>query len=215
MNVGFYLTSGDAPGYVYADSLVRSIRRTMPDVPVHQFTDLTSPSVWGIDATHRLPQAPLAILRSEHYASVTGEWLFMDTDCMVQHDVRDVFNGPFDIAVTDRNWPHLPPLADSFTSLMPYCAGVVFSRCPLFWERVHALVVAMPIKEQKWFADQKAMCDLLAVGAFPFKVLAGSRYQFPPAQDGLCSEDADIVHYKGPDRKKFLMARIHQELALA
>jgi len=215
VNVGFYLTSGDAPGYVYADALVRSVRAVMPGVPVHQFTDMTSPSVWGIDATHRLPAGPLSMLRSAHYASVEGEWLFLDTDCIVQRDVRDVFDESFDVAVTDRNWPHVPPLDESFTASMPFCAGVVFSRSPRFWEGVNRIVSLMPEKDQNWFGDQRAMCRLLATGSYAFKILDGSVYQYPPESDPFDAYSPVIVHYKGLERKKYLMSRIHRELALA
>lgn len=220
MNVGFYLTSGDAPGYVYADALVRSVRAVMPDVPVHQFTDMTSPSVWGIDATQRLPSAPLSMLRSAHYASVKGEWLFVDTDVIIQRDVRDVFDYPddeqvFKIAVTSRNWSHVPPLDESFATAMPYCAGVVFSRWPKFWQEVHEAVARMSAKDQNWFGDQRAMCDILATHRYFFTILDGSIYQYPPQSDGPELSQAAIVHYKGPSRKKLLMYRIQQELALA
>ena len=216
MNVGFYLTS-HAPSYVYADALVRSVRSTMPHVPIHQFTDMKSPSVWGIDATHRLPPAPLSVLRSAHYAAVSGEWLFLDADCIVQRDVQEVFNFPFDIAVTDRHWPHLSPLPEAYTEAMPYCAGVVFSRSQRFWEEVHRRVHVMSVEDQGWIGDQRAMCDVLAAGYFNRKVLDGYIYQFPPgADDIMVSElpEAAIVHYKGPERKKLLMSRIHRELEL-
>lgn len=198
MNVGFYLTKKDTNGYIYADYLMDSVRKHLPGVGVHQFTDIKSPSLWGVDAVHRLPPEPLCLARAAHYGSVEGDWLFLDTDCVVQSPmVAEVFNQNFNIAVTDRQTP---------VDGMPYCTGVLFSRSSAFWEKMYDMESKMSTKDQGWYAEQKAMAKMT-----PDVVLPGVIFQHVPEDDSI--PNAAIVHYKG-ERKKHLMTRIQRDLGL-
>lgn len=211
MKVGFYLTGKNPDGFLFADRLVRSIRETMPDVHIAHLTDQVTAEVYGVDEVRRGPNLPLSLLRSAHYGDVEGEWLFVDTDVIIQKDVRHVFNESFDICVTDRNWPHLKPLSDQFVLNMPYCMGVVFSRSPAFWKHVYSLVAQMSERDQSWFGDQKALADVIREGVFSYGQVPGSVYQYPPATDDDDLSNVAIVHYKGPERKQFLLNRIKRE----
>lgn len=211
MNIGFYLTGKDPLAFVFADRLIRSARATMPDVPITQLSDEKTCRVYGVDAIRRKKPDVLSVARSAHYADLAGDWLLLDTDCIIERDVRHIFEESFDVAVIDREWPHLPELSKSFREKMPYCAGVVFSREPRFWERVHQHVVAMTGKDKAWYGDQMAIPLVMTEGQFDCRVLPGSIYQYPPAtaKDNLTG--VAITHYKGPDRKRFLLRRIQQE----
>lgn len=139
MTVGVFLVDTktlDAEcGYLCAKHMARSVREHMPGVEVVQFTDDLSRPIDGVDAALRLPRGPMAQLRMQHHANVSGDWLFVDTDVLVQQDVRDVFMKDFDIAIAERDWDHLKP-ANGFTERMPHNMGVVFSRSPAFWVEV-------------------------------------------------------------------------------
>jgi len=212
MNIGFYLTGQDPLGFIFADRLIRSAREVMPGVPICQLTDDRTPMVWGTDAVKRRTGQALSLLRSTHYSMLSGDWLLVDTDVIIQRDVRHVMEADdFDIAVTDRDWSHLKELPKSYTDEMPYCAGVVFSRCPVFWLAVHEEVRQMDCKSQEWFGDQKAIATIIQRAQFRIRVLPGSVYQYPPLADSD-GRDAAIMHYKGPDRKTFLINRIRREL---
>lgn len=212
MKIGFYLVwEGNPLFYVLADAMIRSVRQYMPEVEIVQMTDLQSPPVVGIDGIRRLPPAPLSVMRSKHYASVTGDWLFLDTDVLVQRDVRDVFKQDFDIAVTDRHTPKLDPKIEQ---KMPFPAGVVFSRCPAFWQAVHEEVLTQGAEQSAWYGDQMALATVIRRGPFRHIVLSGEIYQRPPKTQDEEISNAAIVHYKGPTRKPFLMDRIRQELSL-
>lgn len=210
MNVGFYLTREDATGYVLADMLMASVHDTMPGVQLTQFTDPKSPPVDGVDHVRRLPAGPLSLARSRHYAAVEGDWLFLDTDTLVLQDVRDVFTRPFDIAVTDRHWPHLPPLSEEFTAEMPYCAGVVFSRSSAFWVAVHHRVSMLGEKDQ-WYGDQRALAQELATGKYTQLTLPGVVYQYPPLGEEDDLSQVAIAHFKGKSRKAVLLKVIQRE----
>jgi hypothetical protein len=136
VNVGFYLT-GAPPAWT--PLMVQSVRDTMPHATLFQLTDETSTPADGIDGVLRLPWAPLSLHRARHFANSRNDWLFIDTDVILQRDVSDVFGWDFDIAVADRNWTKAPNGEyrtggqPDYVARFPYNAGVIFSRCPRFW----------------------------------------------------------------------------------
>jgi len=182
-------------------------------------TDEQSPALDGADEVIRRPRERMARLRMQHQANLTGEWLFLDADVLIQEDVRRVFDRPFDVAIADREWPHLKP-AGGFTEAMPYNSGVMFSRCPRFWVEAYELLTALPKPEQTWMGDQMVICELIASRRFTVVELSGARYNFPPAVDpnddlrlsAALEASAAIVHFKGPQRKPLMLSRIGEAL---
>jgi lipopolysaccharide biosynthesis glycosyltransferase len=157
----------------------------------------------GVDRVIRRPHQNLALAIAEHWAALTGEWLFLDTDVIVQQDVRDMFSDlSWDIAVaarkdeTDEPSMHRP-------HPMPHNAGVVFSRSQAFWVEARDRVKAMPLRAQKWIGIQQAMCDLIHEGHYRVRVLPRAYNWAPRAADEDVSERI-IVHYKG-DKKGWML----------
>lgn len=220
MNVGFYLidtrTLDSMCGYACARAMTRSVRKAMPGVPVVHFTDEESPAVDGVDDVRRLPPEPMARLRMRHHAQVEGDWLFVDTDVLIQQDVRPVFDDPFDIAVTTRDWGHVQ-LAERFADRMPYNMGVVFSRSSTFWRAVLERVARMEKSYQRWMGDQEAFNHLIRLKLCNVAKLSGTIYNFPPDLDpspeSLKQErEAAILHFKGPQRKPLMLRRIGERV---
>lgn len=217
MKVGFFHVDRESVAskqmHACARGLVRSVREAMPGVSVVHFTDLTSQAVKGVDAVRRKPAEPMALLRMRHHASVEGAWLFVDTDVLIQKDVARVFTKEFDIALARRDWSHLK-VAPGFSDRMPYNTGVVFSRCPRFWAEVYTRLRVLDLPQQEWMGDQEVICDLVTEDHPRYAVtfVSGAKYNFPPALPGVDAEtqcrEAAIVHYKGPDRKALMLARI-------
>lgn len=177
-----------------AKSLIASSKKVMPDVEVWQLTDGDTPKAPGIDGCLRVSgQMPMAVRRMTAHSMLHGEWLFVDTDVVIQKDVRHVFESPFLVAVTDRVgslWEHSPDVKD-----MPYNMGVTFSRSPHFWEEAKENLLKLDIQKQHWCGDQLVVCAM--AGPKYLKVLPGHIYNFTPAtREDDCSHAA-IVHYKG------------------
>lgn len=211
MKVGFYYQYTIPGSEIHLEVgryLLESVRRVMPGVPVVQFTDADSAELDGIDEVRRISEEmPMAVRRMQHHAHVDGDWLFVDTDVVIQQDVRPVFNRAFDIAVTDRKGTEMEgtPYAES----MPYNMGVTFSRQPKFWEAVLRDLLRLPRKLQQWEGDQHAVCHLVQKclsGNAPFqcKVLPGRVYNYPPIRTDEALTHAAIVHYKGRARKGWI-----------
>lgn len=209
MRVGFFTVfRKDPQHYVLAEMLIRSVKTTMPGTEIVQFTDETSPAVHNVDTVRRLPSGKMLERRIEHYTKCDAndyedsDWLLLDTDIYVRRDVRDVFEGEyFDVALADRNWPHLPPTLE-LTAEMPYNTGVVFCKNPAFWQAVLVLWRELEQKKQDWLSEQRVVARVVNSGVFNVKILPGMVYNYPPASASDMGEAA-IVHYKG-NRKEWM-----------
>jgi hypothetical protein len=215
----FYIDTGTdsaAANLACARLMVKSAKREMPNVGVVQFTDDATPAIKGVDEVRRKPSEPMALLRMRHHSSVTGDWLFVDTDVYFQRSVKSVFREhEFDIAVTNRDWKHLKA-AGGFTARMPFNTGVVFSRSPAFWREVYGRLRQYPKSLQQWMGDQEVIGDLVHENEdmrwFSIHQLKGSLFNYPPTirlekTEGTRIDEAWIVHYKGPSRKKMMLSR--------
>lgn len=206
MTVGFFAVfRRDPEHYILADILVRSVRAVMPGVPVVQFTDERSPAVSGVDAVRRKPNGKMLERRLEHYADCHGDWLMVDTDVVIEREVRQVFASPFDVALCDRDWPHVAP-TPALTEEMPFNTGVVFSRSPEFWQRVLTVWRAYPDEQKDWLSEQRAVAQVVRSQAFRVRILPGSVYNYPPAADGEVPASVAVQHFKGP-RKAWMRKR--------
>lgn len=210
MTIGFFtVLRRDPQHYVLADILVRSVRAVMPDVELVHFTDDTSPGVPGVDRVQRGPGGRLLQRRLEVYAACDGDWLLLDTDIVVQHDVRHVFarSVTFDVALADRNW-NLVKDHYKYSTEMPFNTGVVFQRSGRFYARALQIWTTYDREKQgHWWSEQWAVADAAREGRFVVDVLPGMVYNRPPALIDEDLSDAAIVHYKGPIRKLWMTQR--------
>lgn len=206
MNIGFFLAlKHDVSHYLHAASLVEEARRAMPDVEVVQFSDTNTPAVPGVSRVMRQPDRGRSLLdlRLTHYASCVGEWLFVDTDVSIRADVRPIFTGGrWEVALTDRDWPHSPQ-GEALLHSMPFNTGVVFTREPAFWVDVLGAYMRMPEAERDWYSEQRAVYSIVRTGEYRVKILPGLVYNYPPEAEQGIPEGAALVHYKGP-RKAWL-----------
>lgn len=212
MNVGFFTVfRTDPQHFLHASALVRDVQATMPGVPIVQFTDERTPAVAGVTEVRRLPHGPMLERRLEHYANCSGQWLLVDTDVSIRGDVRSVFaDARFDVALTDRNWPHLPQ-EEQFLQTMPFNTGVVFSRSQSFWLAVCQTWRSYLESERDWLSEQRAVYAVVREGCHRVRILPGQVYNYPPSS-ATDTHDAAIWHYKGGERKQWLSRRAYQIL---
>lgn len=210
MKIGFYLVGNDPAGYVCADMLIQSVRKAMPGVPIVHLSDEETKPIPGVDLL-RYQYAPQSLHRVQLYAlahvSAPEDWLFLDTDCVVNRDVSGVFADNFDIAVCDREGTYVAGEAGSeFMKRNPYNMGVVFSRSGGFWNPVQVRVGSLsPTSQAELTADQVAMCAEIKTNKWEVKILPGLEFNYPPKDRFEDVSMRAIVHYKGPSRKKMLL----------
>lgn len=204
MKVGVFCVS---PSHlIMAALMLDSIRQSMPGVEVYHLTDGSCPKLAGSNGAKRIAgDMPMAIRRMQHHAGCEGEWLFIDSDVIVQKDVRSVFKEKFDIALTDRDGTITNEA--KYAAVMPYNIGVVFSRSKEFWRAVIGHLLTLPAQYQEWEGDQRVVCEMVRQGGqgFDVKIIPGLLYNYPPrAADDPRMQDAAICHWKG-NRKKWLL----------
>lgn len=209
MTVGFFHVSrGVTPHAQLAKRLIASVRTCMPDVPIVHFTDPETRAMAGVDDVRRQPSGPIALGCLDAYAAAgDGDWLFVDTDVLVQRDVRWIFDRPFDIAVASREGTLVDQdHGTKCIASMPYNKGAVFSRSSAFWTAAADRLRTLSAKRQEWMGDQVAMCDVIASGRFHIEVLP-ARYNYPPKdQDDV--HDKAILHFKGRRRKAWMLEQV-------
>jgi len=192
MLIGFF-AQGEGPHLAIAKHLIDSAKQVMPKVDVWHLTDGKTPAMGR--CIRIVEPMPMGIRRLEHYARLTGDWCFVDSDVVFRKDVRDVFDKPFDVALASREgtiW------ADGeYARVNPYNFGVVFSRCPRFWQTVIKGVESLPGGMHDWGGEQFVTCELAKRRDFKVEILPSS-YNFTPAKREDSLEHVHIAHYKGP-----------------
>ena len=193
MRVGFFV-QGSGVHWDVAKTLISSCRKAMPDVEIVQLTDLQTPAHEGVSVVRMGGDLPMAVRRMSLHAMLSGEWLFIDTDCVIRKDVRHVFDDKdFGVALTDRVGSLVG--ASPYGEKMPYNIGVVFSRDPRFWGEVVLNLLTLPTRAQEWEGDQLVVAEMVRAG-WPVKVIPGRVYNFTPELGHESVDHASIVHFK-------------------
>jgi hypothetical protein len=194
VKIGFF-AQGEGEHLYIARNLIRSVQEKMPGCDIYQLTDGETRILDGAKGIRIGGDMPMAVRRISHHAGLDGEWLFIDSDCVILKDVSHVFDDPvFDIALTDRKgsiWEK-----SFYGMVMPYNMGVTFSRSPSFWLAVKSLLLELPESAQRWEGDQRVVCEMVRRG-YPAKILPGKVYNFTPEKRDDSVAHAAIVHYKG------------------
>lgn len=204
MTVGLYHVTIPGRPHVAPPALtIASVRRTMPGVQIVQWTTQASMALPGVDAVVIRPELPLALAFVDARSSVEGDWLFLDTDVLVQRDVRSIFDARFDIAVATREGTmRAHEIGSRFMARNLYNAGVVFSRSQAFWLAAWQRAEEM-VGRHAWGCDQESINAVIASQKFDVAVLPNT-YNYPPFTADEDVRDKAIVHYKG--KRKVWMA---------
>jgi len=197
-----FLLVGSVP---YAETMVQSMK-DVHSLPVVQMTDLTSPAVAGVDEVVRLPfRIPLMLYRLKHLANYPHtEMLVVDTDVIAKRPVDDIWDRPFDVALTFRD-PGELKTADGIdrSTEMPINTGVMFSRSRDFWRDAQAYLAHGTPELQRWYGDQVAVTEIMRRKMYDVLLLPCSEFNWAPSHR-LDTSDAAFWHYKGAIRKKWI-----------
>ncbi len=192
-----------------AHRMMDSVREHIGCNIVH-LADPMTPDLGADETVRGIPESEYwvpFVLRM--FGLMDGETLFLDTDCIVQRDVSDVFTDQsFDVALTvkrKRFAQYVDP--QGVKHYMPFSMGVVFSRAPAFWlmlaERVERMTGPMMLG---WWGAQIELLRVYAnPGAWRIKVLESDEFNYTPNAEGEDVSGRAIVHYKGVHRKHWAM----------
>lgn len=195
--------------------MVASVRKVLGAVRIVQFTDGNTPKVPGVNNVIRksFQDRLLMSFRLEHMADFDHEEaIFLDTDIVVMHDIRFVFERDFNVALTRRGGTiqllAADPYAKYFPSgnvvdYMPYNSGVIFSTANDFWARCLELCRSLPTELQIWFGDQIAIKAVADSGDYMVADLSCDEFNYSPVSAEDRPENAHILHFKGK-RKEWM-----------
>jgi len=183
----------------FAKLMLQSVRTYMADEGIVQLTDEETPSIDGC-SVKRLPWTHLnpMIFKMEHLSKI-NPGLVLDTDVIVQSDLRHVFKLPFDMALTWRDGPIRDPDGNDITKTMPINCGVMFHRSQAFW---YDCLRWCEGRDPGWYADQLAVAAIAP--RFNVLRLHTDNFNYTPK-----TKDEDVsmrlaVHYKGK-RKEWML----------
>ena len=186
--------AGNLPREI-ADVWYENIRKYMKHPIVH-LTDMTTESFWFADEVQRIDEQDIPMAKYRHLSTIKGDVLSLDYDIVVQKDISDVFNRPFDIALTKRK------AKKDFNEMLylgsPHNTGVVWTRNNEFWKICAERYKLFP-KEQQWMIGQINITECAHIYRKKFKIieLPAFLYNYSPDTKEEDVSKKYVVHYKG------------------
>ena len=182
-----------------AKVMVASCKAAMPNVEVIQLTDVDTEPLEGVDGVirrHRGDSWPEFFLR--HMITMPyPEVLKLDYDVIVQRSVEEVFQLPFDLALTRRiiNDTTCGPM---IRVKNPHNHGVMFMRhgAKPFFEYAYREFLGIQ-DDNGWMDVSYILEEAAAQGTCRWIQLPGERYNYTPKHRDEDVSNCAIVHYKG------------------
>lgn len=188
--------------------MVASARRVMPDVKVKMLTDPKTAPIDGVDEILRRSIKGWAWIPwlVDFCAQLRGEVLYMDTDVVIQKDLRALFEVPADIVLTSRGPKEIEGRQ------MPFLFGCVAYRNADFWIEVRDRVLAMKdVADLAWWGSQVAVYDMWMEeqngrGKWDIASVSCEQHNYTPKNPMEVPADKWVLHYKGRKRKAWMLA---------
>jgi lipopolysaccharide biosynthesis glycosyltransferase len=201
MNIVFLQVGNDV---IHAEKMVKSARKACKNAQIIQLSDEHTQIVKDVDKVVRKPyNGKLMLFRMQHLADLRGEWVNLDTDIIVKKDLADVFNLEFDVALTKRESSIVDTRGFDITTIMPYNAGVIFSRNHQFWIDALKSIESMNVSLQEWYGDQVAIKLVADTNHYEILELPCDVYNYTP-KNAEERKDVYVYHFKG-QRKDWMM----------
>lgn len=187
-----------------AKRMIASVKKHLA-CEVVQLTDPLTPLIDGVDAVYRLSPKGMAWIPYNLglMSRQDGEVLFLDTDCVVQEDLRWVFNHDFDVALTfkqSRFAIYKDP--EGVVHQLPSNGGVMFSRNPQFWADKKLIVEKMKDPMSlAWWGGGIALQEIIKDQRYKVLWLDAQRFNYTPNDEDEDLSKKAVVHYKGRHRK--------------
>ena len=202
----------DAENTVLQRDLARimaaSCREHMPGVPIFMVTDAKTPAIEGIE--------PLRFSRdgfgefipwlTNACSLVEGPVLYLDSDVVVQHDLRALLNVTSDIVLPWRGMK----MVDG--KPQPFIFGCVAYRNAEIWKEIRDRVLAMPAVERMWYGSQIAVFEMWMEeqnhrGKWKIASVPRETYNYTPKDENDAPAGVWVLHYKGRKRKAWMLER--------
>lgn len=185
--------------------MVASVRKTMPGINVLMVTDKKTPYIEGIEAirfdTHGYGEFIPWLCHA--CSQMKGEVLYLDSDVVVQRDLRPLLNIDADLVLPYRGMK----IVDGH--MQPFIFGCVAYKTAEIWKEVGERVAKMPEKERMWYGSQIAVFDMVMEennGRKKWNIAAIARetYNYTPKDENDLPSEPWVLHFKGRKRKEWM-----------
>ena len=201
LNITFLHVGKDA---TLPTKMVASVIEVMPNANIVLLTDENTPIVKGVTTVIRKKYNGLIMLfRLEHLASLRGNWITLDTDMIIKKDLSHVFDQDFDVALTRRYGVIMDTHGNDLVKIMPYNAGVMFSKNHEFWKDALEALKTFKQEAHEWYGDQLAIKFISDKNQYKVLELPCDEYNYTP-KDKEERKDVYVYHFKGP-RKDWMI----------
>jgi lipopolysaccharide biosynthesis glycosyltransferase len=184
--------------------MVASVKEVMPNANIVQLSDMNTPIIKGVNTIIRKEYNGLImVFRLEHLASLRGSWITLDTDMIIKKDLSHVFDQDFDVALTRRYGSILDTDGNDIVKIMPYNAGVMFSKNHEFWKDALEALKTFKQEAHEWYCDQLAIKFISDKNQYKVLELPCDEYNYTPGSKEE-RKDVYVYHFKG-QRKDWMM----------
>ena len=184
--------------------MVASVKEVMPNANIVQLSDMNTPIIKGVNTIIRKEYNGLIMLfRMEHLAALRGNWVTLDTDMIIKKDLSHVFDQDFDVALTRRYGSILDEHGNDIVKIMPYNAGVMFSKNHEFWQEALNTLKTLNKQAHEWYGDQLAIKVMADTNNYKVLELPCDEYNYSPSSQDE-RKDVYVYHFKG-QRKDWMM----------
>jgi len=200
--------------------MVKSLLRHNPNAFITMYTDKDTPDVMGITrrVESEVEREELCYHRvkayAETYVSSILPTMYLDTDMLVQDKivVKELLEQHKDVAFLRRDFQrdaifNVNQRGINFSEyegktidkVYPYVGCTIVAKNPQVWKDLLAIYDTLDPKFRRWYGDQEAL--RIYAEKYPERVseIHESVYGCLPERK---TDDAKILHFKGPDRKK-------------
>lgn len=188
-----------------AQIMAASVRKTMPGVPVKMITDTKTPAIEGIDVFRVSTDGYGEFIPWLCHACslIKGEVLYLDSDVVVQRDLRPLLNIPADLVLPYRGMK----VVDGH--MQPFIFGCVAYKTPAIWTEFVERVQKMPKNERMWYGSQIAAFEMWMEenngrGKWTIVPIPRDTYNYTPKSAEDMNPEAWVLHYKGKKRKEWM-----------
>lgn len=182
-----------------AQRMMKSVRKHLGCRIVH-LTDMQTPDLGADEVVRSSPKGEYFIpWLMGLFATQSGDVLFLDTDTVVNRDVRHVFDADFDVCVTVRRTRFAKYECEGKTHYMPFNLGVVFSKDHRFWNEIRERTSKMtdPLMLGWWGAQIELLRMYAEPGKWKIHTVEADEYNYTPNDPAEDLSGRAIVHYKG------------------
>jgi len=200
LNIVFYHISETCPDY--AQYFLGSVRKFMPSAKVTHLTDMTTPSIPGVDEEKRSVSQFKKCLDTVSYTGyellakfVKDEAIFVDPDMVFNADVSNIMDGDFDVALASR--PSKESMRPWYRRKYPY-NSLMFVKNPEFWKDCFRRLLSNRVP--RWIDNMIAVASAINSGKYKVHKLDGNIYNgYPRSFDDFDSR-VKVFHCKGGSR---------------